>query len=100
MSENFNSYAPNRPRPCIIFCSKSAEIYEESNGVNNFDLWEQQHNLKCQKPQQYSEKDRNSEQKSENFNSSAPNRPSCMIFRSKSAEKYEESDGGNDFNFW
>ena len=82
----------------MIFRSKSAEKYEESDGVNNFDLWEQQHNLKCQKPQQYSEKDRNSEQKSENFNSSAPNRPPCMIFRSKFMEKYGESDCVNDFD--
>ena len=82
----------------MIFRSKSAEKYEESDGVNDFNLWQQQHNFRRQKTEKYSEKDRYSKQKSENFNSSAPNRPSCMIFRSKSAEKYEESDGVNDFD--
>ena len=35
----------------MIFISKSAEKYEESDGVNGFDLWWQQHNLRRQKPQ-------------------------------------------------
>jgi len=35
----------------MIFISKSAEKYEESDGVNGFDLRWQQHNLRRQKPQ-------------------------------------------------
>ena len=36
--------APNRPSS-IIFLSKSAKNYEESDGVNGFDFWWQQNNL-------------------------------------------------------
>ena len=34
----------------MIFLSKSAQNYEESDGVNGFDFWWQQHNLRRQKP--------------------------------------------------